>query len=287
MGTSSSYGGPTGPSALLPPWAQQPPVELPAAPTPTTDAPIDPAAPVPPQPSPPAPPLPKIHLLSAKRAMTSFAKSGGGGAGSGALRRAGSRYVTGRGGGRSASRAASAGRATTGAFGQFLGDVRSRGLEATLRERGLSEYLGQSAQVVLTAIANMLAPAGALLEEAAARRAVTEALYELFDTLEIAGDDLTPLDAMTPEVMRSAVEFSVVAYVYNRWLEEVGDRIERNAVSPDVAARLEREVREYVETAVRLDLRQVDVERLDWRSSAGTAIVERIYAEAYGFLEGA
>lgn len=217
--------------------------------------------------------------------MTSYAKSGGGTAGGRALRRAGTRYVTGKGGGRSASRAAISGRAATGALGQFLTDVRTRGVDTAFRERGLQSFVGQSAHVVFAAIANAIAPAGSLLEEAVARRAITEALYELFETVGITDGDLSALESMTPDTMRSAVECSVVAYIYNRWLEELGDRIERYAVSGDVAVRLEREVRGYVETAVRLDLSQIDVMTFDWMTPAASSIIEGIYAEAYGFLE--
>jgi hypothetical protein len=160
-------------------------------------------------------------------------------------------------------------------------------VDNAFRDRGLQAYLGQSADAAFTAIANALAPAGALLEEAVARRAITEAIYELFEELEIVGTDLSALESMTPEVMRSAVECSIVAYIFNRWLEELGDRIERYAVSADVAIRLEREVRDYVATAVRLDLSHIDVMTFDWTSTSATGIIESIYAEAYGFLETA
>ena len=51
---------------------------------------------------------------------------------------------------------------------------------------------------------------------------------------------------MDADSIRSAVVSSVSAYIYHRWLQELGDRIEENAVTADDAVRLEKEVRDYV-----------------------------------------
>src|SRR5689334_13970210 len=119
MGTSSSFGGATGRTPLLPPWAQG---DGGTAPDPGTPPP--PAAPPPGQPGAPAPGeqppagatlqpnlspvanpgvgVPVFSWGTAKRWMTAYTSRGD----RGSLRNAANRYVGARGGGRTAARAA-------------------------------------------------------------------------------------------------------------------------------------------------------------------------------------
>lgn len=290
MGTSSSYGGPTGTNPLLPDWAQP---DTPAS-TPddtavdgdgngegekdspdsqSTDQPAGGTQP---------PQTPTVNFRGAKSSMTRFVS---GGEGNGNVGRVGRNYVAARGGSRRSAQAATSGRSSTARLGSFLSSVASQGVAAAAREFGLGELAGRSAYEVFAAIANRLAPSGATLEEAAARHAVDDALLGLYRKYDLENTDLLSLDQMDGEAIRDAVESSVSAYIYHRWLQELGDRIEENAVTADQAVRLEREVREYVEQTVRLDLRNIDALTLDWNGNEGRRIVERIYQEAYGLIE--
>ena len=177
------------------------------------------------------------------------------------------------------------GRASTGRLGSFLSTVATRGIETAGRELGLAGLAGRSAAAVFAEIANRLAPSGATLEEAAARRAVDDALYALYERYDLGTADISSIDQMDADAIRDAIESSVSAYIYHRWLQELGDRIEENAVTVEDAVRLEREVRDYIEHTMHLDLQDVDVLRLDWVGPEGSGIVERIYREAYGLLE--
>lgn len=291
MGTSSSYGGPTGRNPLLPDWAQ-PVGDGPAAPdsgqSPEggpdqtgVDQALDgnqPGTPASNQPQ----AVPSVSFRGAKSSMTQYVNSGGGGGGIGRVAR---HYVGARGGAGRSAQAAVSGRASTGRLGSFLSGVASRGLETAAREIGLGNLEGRPAIAVFAEIANRLAPSGATLEEAAARRAVDDALYALYKKFDLGTADISSLNNMDADTIRDAVEASVSAYIYHRWLQELGDRIEENAITTDEAVRLEKEVRDYVEHTVRLDLRDVDVLRLNWEGPEGSRIVERIYREAYGLLE--
>lgn len=285
MGTSSSYGGPTGNNPLLPPWAQpnSPPPLPPGGVTPPV--PVQPApTQIPTPPTAPASPTaaPQFNFRRAKVAMTRFVTGGGGRQG---VSRAAKAYVGARGGSRGSARAATAGRAATQNFGSFLSSVASRGAEAALRDLGLSSFAGKPAAQVLAEIANRLAPNGATLEEAAARRAMDDALFSLYERYDLEDGNLSRLEAMDASAIREAVQESICSYIFHRWLQELGDRIEQKAVSADQAVGLEREVRDYVRDAVKLDLSQVDVLTMDWKSPAGSGLVERVFQEAYSLLE--
>lgn len=270
MGTSSSYGGPRDTSRLLPPSAR------PGSEESTSDR----------KGQEPGAGSARASrgagsFNGAKAQMTRFARSGGG---RGGARGAGKSYVRARGGSRLAARAAVSGRAGTRRVGAFLADVVNRGVEAAGRALGLAGVVGRRAEVVFAEIANALASSGATLEDAAARRATDEALYAVYRRVEAAGGDLAALDVLDSEAVREAVENSVAGYVYHRWLQELGERIERNAITATAAAELEREVKDYVSEIVKLDLASVDVLGVDWQGEEGAAIVEALFADAYALL---
>lgn len=146
--------------------------------------------------------------------------------------------------------------------------------------------LGRDVDQVLTAIANALAPEGATQEEAVARQAVNDTLSYLYERYGLAGGDLTKLDAMDRAGVADALAVSVTAYIYHRWVQELGRKIEEHAFSAEEAVRLERDVRAFISETVQLDMTRVDPLTLDWAGPAGQRFVELIYADAYEMLEG-
>ena len=300
MGTSSSYGGPTGGNPLLPAWAQQSGEPAPDQNKPTPDrdgsddAPEQPEANETPDAEGDAPELipaaippqrttagpTSSYWQSAKTNMTRFAAGGG----RRNLSRAGSSYVRARGGARGAAGSSRASRASTARLAGFLADVASRGTAAAVTALGVS-LVGQSAETILTAIADALAPEGALLEESVARQAVDDVLLVLFERYDLENGSITNLDAVDAGAVREVIVLSVAQSIYLRWLEDLGKCIETGTATSNEALRLEREVKDYVRETLTLDLSGHDVLRVDWNGREGQQIVERIYREAYGFLE--
>lgn len=304
MGTSSSFSGPSGRNPLLPPWAQDgglppdlgapdgssspPPDVLPPdggeslPPGDGNNAPVGPA-PSPQNPVHPPVPVPSVSWAAAKRGITAYTSSRGD---RGRLRNAANRYVGARGGGRTAARSAQAGRSSTARVGGFLSGVASRGFSQAALDLGLSAYLGRNVDQVLAAIANALAPDGATQEEAVARQAVNDTLGFLYERYGLEDGDLSKLDVMDREGVTEAVAVSVTSYVYHRWVQELGRKLEENAYTANEAVRLERDVRAFIEETVKLDMTRINPLTLDWGGPAGQQFVERIYADAYEMLEG-
>jgi hypothetical protein len=279
MGTSNPYGGPKRKIPLLPPWADNGS----RSPAPDGDADTDDAqadhAPGDTATATVSPPAP--GFLGAGRRFSRFI----GARTTQSLRSAARAYVRARGGSRPSSTAAASGRAATVRLGSFLADVANRGPAEALREIGLAAVIGKDAEVVFAAIANALAPAGATLEDAAARRAVDDALCLLFERLAVSDDGIAQLEKMDAQIVRDALEASLVSYVFHRWLEELGARLETKAISAHEAVQLEREVKQYVVEAVKIDFGTVDVLKTRWNGPQGSALVERIFREAYSLLE--
>lgn len=300
MGTQNSYRGPGDRQPLLPSWALTPavmpegdaapesPGDPPAGINPEVPTPVDPMAPAvkPPEQSLPneaARPQPVHEKWRAARGA--FRRYVTGGGDRGGLGRAARAYVRAKGGPRRAARAATGGRTATARLAGFLADVARHGVEEAARRAGLASLLGRDSETVFAGIIDSIAPAGATAEEAAARAAVSDALWRVYDQLSLA-DDIHKLDSMDAQSVAGAIEAAIVAYIYNRWLQEVGIRLEERALTAAQAVRLERDVKDYTRESVRMELENIDVLAVDWRRGEGRQFVERKYTEAYNVFGG-
>ncbi len=305
MGTSSSFGGPGDTTPLLPAWALEPlatapPPAPPPAPEPPAADGQAPAAPDgdpppsgdgPPLPTAPQPVTPQLTVAlprrpsapwrAAKRRMGRVASGGG----RGAIAAAARSYVRAKGGARQAARSARASRAAVAGFGGFLADAARRGLGEALRRLG-GLVLGKDAEAAFAAIVDAVAPAGALPEEAAARKGIVEALWQLYDKLSLQDGGWEKLEAVDAGTVSAALETAVVECVYARWIQEVGIALERKAPTPGEARRRERDVKQYVRESVRLDFAGKDVLAIDWAGTEGRKFVESKFVEAYAIFEG-
>jgi len=297
MGTSSSNSGPKGKTPLLPKWAQRGGQGA----SPGSPAPGPPEAgdgePPPPKATPKAAPedvqaqaipslSPKLSgapWTLARRAMTSAVKAGATIAG---LRTAGRRYVSAKGGAKKASSTATAGRATTARIGNFVSDIASRGFNEAARAIGLESTVGRKVDVVLAEVINAIAPTGTNNDDAISRRAASETLRELFEKHGVEQAGLDALNAMTPADVTDTIELSVAAYVYERWLFDLSQKIEQNAVSEADAVKLERDVKDFVKGLVKLKLNGDQALKLDWKGAEGKKFVQEIYDAAYKLLGG-
>ncbi len=280
MGTSSSSSGPSDNSPLLPPWADPlPPIDglpLPnwGEPTPTEGVSDGAIA----QPS--TGPIAPSSWQSAKGALSRLAR----GTSSGSFAPAFRKYVGARGGSRTAAHSASSGRAVAGGFGGFLSDVVRDGVTTAATAIGLGNYVGRDAEFVLASFVDLLAPAGALLEDAAARKALIDTTFEMFDRFNVQENGLEALNAFDVEGMKEIVCLYVTNYVYERFLMEMSYCIERGTLTEAEANALTDQGKEFVEGEVRFDLSGIDVLSLDWVGDEGQRFVRSIYERAYSLL---
>jgi hypothetical protein len=287
MGTSSSSGGPTDTSPLLPPWADPlPPIDniLPSdwgKPGPDPAVPQDSNADPITAPPVSAPSIVPATWTSAKGALSRLAR---GRSSSGSFAPSFRRYVGARGGGRTAAHTASSGRAVTGAFGGFLADVIRDGVVGAANTLGLGDFVGRDAEFVLASFIDLLAPDGALLEDAAARKALIDTTFEMFDRFNVQENGLEALDGLDAAGMEQIICLYVTNYVYERFLMEMANCIERGSLSEAEANVLTDQGKEFVEGEVRFDLSGIDVLKLDWRGDEGQRFVRAIYERAYSLL---
>lgn len=302
MGTSTSYSGPGTKPPLLPSWAIVPsqgetgsPSSLPLTddpnqmlPVPSSLPPQDPLPMVPSQES----PIPELTndqtqgIQGWTGAKKSFATAISQGGRRSSWQNAGSRYVRALGGSNKAARSSVTARGATTAFGRFLVSMVTQGFDPTIRKMGLSEYLDQSPEVIMTAIINALAPEGATREQAVARRAICDGLNEIYVKYVLPQGTFDALGTMPPQAIKDMIIKAVGSYIYRRWVSDLGLKIEEKAVSPQQAINLERQVKKFVFDAVRFDLKDHDVLKMNWQGTEGKKFVNRIYVDAYSLIGG-
>ncbi len=164
--------------------------------------------------------------------------------------------------------------------------MAARGFTEAARALGLQNIVGQKVDAVLAAVINAIAPVGTSNDDAIARRAASETLRELFEKHGVEESGLDALNAMTPTDVTDTIEISVAGYVYQRWLFDLSQRIEQNAVSEAEAIRLERDVKTFVAGLVKLKLDGKQALQLDWKGADGKKFVQEIYEAAYKLLGG-
>jgi len=209
-----------------------------------------------------------------------------GGGGSKGIGSAGRAYTRALGGGRNAASSAASARAATSRLGSFLARVSSGGIGAALDSLGLGRFVGRDAETVFTAIADALAPEGTDREQVSTREAINDTLVSLYEEYVLPDGNIAGLEAMTLESIREAIEASVAASIFHRWLGDLERRLEEKAVSAAEAIRLERDIEAYIRDTIHLDLQGKDPLRVDWSGAEGQALVQGIYEEAYSILEG-
>ena len=148
----------------------------------------------------------------------------------------------------------------------------------------MSRLIGQDAETVLAGIANRLAPAGDTQEAACARRAINDVFAGLHEKVIEAGD-IAALDSLDSSAIDAAVERSIAAHIYYRWLADLGLSIEKGAISESKAVDLENQMRKYVDDSVSLAFEDVDLVNADWSSGELRATINGIYEQAYHILE--
>lgn len=290
MGTSSARGGPSDTARLLPSWAR--PEAAPGGGDVATPAGgegaasgdngegnaggnvqlVQPTAPTP-------------VWGRAKGAMTRAAHASGRGRRQ-SIARAAASYVRARGGARRAASGARVGRTVATRLGGFVSAVAREGIGPALRAFDLGSYVGKGADEVFAALADALAPPGADVDGAAARAAVGKGLSLLYERVVAAGGDLSVLDSMTADELVAAVEICVSAFIYEQWVGQLGQAIERGSVSEETAVDLESGMREYVRESVKMELDGRNASQIDWAGREGKALIDKVFQDSYSFLEG-
>jgi len=291
MGTSNSYGGPKDTSHLLPSWARQssdiidsnstgngiPPDDGEAEQNiPGNDNSNDQNTPVQNHES-----RPQEKWKNAKNAMSRYASRG---SGQGGPARAGRAYIRAEGGAQKAAQSVKSGKTTARKLATFFTTTARSDISQGLNSIGLGHLVGKDVDTVFSGIIDTLLDNGVNFDENIAREAIEDALASFYKQCS-ENQNFESLEHLTPEQLKRAIEGFVSGYIYKRWLQKLGNCIERKAVSEDEAVKLEAEVKIYVRDLVNLELNSRSIFSIDWNGDEGLQIIDSLYEDAYSLIE--
>jgi len=195
-----------------------------------------------------------------------------------------SKYVKAHGGARKAASSAKAGKATAVKFGSFISGISSNGIQKTFSQLGI-EYEGKSVEEILSEIVNKIAPTGNTKEEVVARNAIIDVLEILYEEIEKHDNDLTSLEKLNEKDFNNVMRKYISSYIFQRFLNDLESRFEKNAENTDSALQIENDIKEYISGVVDNKLKGQNFAKYDYSSTTIQGVIENIYIECYEVIE--
>jgi len=279
MGTSSAYKGPGGNTPLVPSWLGSPDhnSDLPKPVLPSDDT----SALYPPiPPNRPAIPVPadQDRFTRARNDFTRFVHSGG--TDHANLGRAISSYIsTSSGGVRLAAQRMGSSRATSVRLLSFLVNAQTHGAKEALSTLNLEILAGRSIDEVFIGLADFICPNSGTIDDGIAREAFIETLIELVE------QEITDLDAMTPEQMQIVFEIYATHAIEARICNDIGTKIIMAPANEQVALNVQEQLRDFIRNGVSDAFTVARAEMPTLTHNQVNAFVDLVYERAFKILQ--
>jgi predicted regulator of amino acid metabolism with ACT domain len=222
---------------------------------------------------------------NAKAALTAATKAANKSIRKGRLGRAAKDYVSGSGGSAALRGSSIAGRAVGRNLGRLLFSVVAQGIESTLKQEGVEDLRGQSTEIVFAKLARQLSAKGGTVEETIANIAIVEALAYIYDEFDLAANHLVSLNSLTEEQAKEVIHVYITSYIFERWLHELGTKIENSALNELQVVQLEEEIRDFITESVKLRFDGIMPKAIDFNGDPGKKIIDEIFNQAYQMIE--
>jgi hypothetical protein len=197
---------------------------------------------------------------------------------------AGRAYIRAKGGAQKAAQSVISGKSTARNLANFFATTARSNISQGLNLIGLGHLIGKDVDTVFSGLIDALSDNGEDFDENIARQAIEDALTSFYEQCS-ENQNFESLEHLTPEQLKRAIENFVSGYIYKRWLQELGNCIERKAVSETEAVKLEVEVKIYVRDLVNLGLDSRNILSIDWNGDEGRQIIDSLYEDAYSLIE--
>lgn len=283
MGTSSSFGGQSGTSSLIPSFlgdeGAPPAVGPDALPDGAPSAvPLDGQPPQPPA----RPPIPVIadrtRFTAARNNFSRFAGSGGRDRAS--LGRAVSHYVgSSTGGPRGATAKMGSSRGAGSRLLGFLSDAVNRGAAEALRALDLGALAGRPIEEIFLGLSDYICPDGGSIDEGIAREAFIETIAELAE----AG--VTDLDMLNADQVQTVFELFATNAIEARICNDIGTKAVVLPSDAREAARVQAKLGDFIRRGVADALTAARAAVAALTPARALDVVTGIYEQAFGILQ--
>ncbi len=223
----------------------------------------------------------KSNWTQAKKTMSKYASGNGGSNGRKVAVR---EYVKGHGGSSNAARSAKSGIRTTINIGDFFDNVSRKGINQVLSDYKIP-FEGRKPKEILNDIINAIAPIPNTNEDAVARKALIDTMSIIYEKFDDENRDISLLDSKDVNITDILITRYFETYIYERLLNELGSRIEKNAENSAAAAKIEKELKEYIETKVSTTLKDKPLSIINSQTKNVNILVEGLYQQCYNVLE--
>lgn len=218
------------------------------------------------------------------RAKTSMSKYASGHGGRNGKKNALSDYVKGHGGSRNAAKSAKSAIRTTINIGDLFEGVSKKGILQVLKEFHIPTE-GRKPKEILNDIVNILAPTPDLNDDSVARKALIITMSIIYEKFDDEKQDITLLDSIDPDISKILVEKYIETFIYERLIHDVGSRIEKKAENSAAAAKIEQELKDYIETKVSTTLKDKPLSIINSETKNVHVLVDELYQQCYKVLE--
>ena len=298
MGTSNSYGGPSGGTPLVPNWLDGGGSPTPApdgnSPSPNNgnnDGNNNPtnnntnsndgnngATAAAPAYRPPVQPGSSGRFTNARTNFTQFVKSGG--KNRSKLGKSISSYVsTSNGGASNASkRMGSSRRATTNLL-NFFSSVQTRGSAAALQALNLGQLAGKSVEEIFLGLADYICPKGGNVDEGIARSAFIETIAEL------AQHGITDIDTLTPNQMQTVLEIFATHAIEERLCNDIGTKICIASENIQAFEKVQAQLHDFIMRGVSDAFSQANISIKSMTQDKAQVLIDSIYESAFSILQ--
>lgn len=287
MGTSASYSGPTGKNPLIPPWAETPGYGASGGVNGSDEQSENQNEAAPEN----ASPQQNVVYLSTltpwnevKTNFTNYAR-GGGFSSTRSARRAIRGFVRAQGGAGNAATNARKGRSVAQNIGGVFSGIASQGSNFTYNGFDFRDCIGKKASELLETFVDLVVDHNDDLESTIARDAVVEAFQKLFEVLNVEEKGFEALQNVNSENLKFVFQTYLSEYIFASMLQKVGQTLEK--MPPKEAYQKEKWLKNFIATKVSINLENVDLMTMDWKSKSGTSFTNTIFTQAYKLMETA
>ncbi|MCK9207385.1 MAG: hypothetical protein M0P66_09770 [Salinivirgaceae bacterium] len=217
----------------------------------------------------------------AKNSMSKYATGKGG---SNGKKNAVSNYVKSHGGSQNAAKSAKSAIRTTISIGDFFGGVKQKGITQVLKDFQIP-IEGRKPKEILNDIVNVLAPTPDLNDDSVARKALVNTMSIIYEKFDDEKKDISLLDSLDPDISKVLITKYIETFIYERLIYEVGCSIEKYSENSKAAAKIEKELKEYIETKVSTTLKDKPLSIINSETKNVNVLVEGLYQQCYKVLE--
>ena len=218
----------------------------------------------------------------AKNSMSRYAS---GSSGKNGKKKALSDYVKkGYGGSRNAAKSAKSAIRTTINIGDFFGSIANKGINQVLKDYSINTE-GRKPKEILSDIINILAPVPDSNDNSVARKALINTMSLIYEKFDDENQDISLLDSLNSDITNMLITKYIETFIYERLIHDVGSRIEKKAENSIAAAKIEKELREYIESKVSVTLEGKPLSIINSQTVNVQVLVEELFQQCYNVLE--